>query len=52
VKSTDSLVLDLDADSLDVFEIVMDLETEFGIEIDDDAAAKFATVGDLINHVL
>lgn len=50
LKLSDSLVLDLDADSLDILEIVMDIEKEFGIEIEDDVAAKFATVGDLINH--
>lgn len=52
LKSTDSLVLDLDADSLDILDITMDIEKEFGIEIDDDVAAKFRTVGDLINFVL
>lgn len=52
LKLTDSLVLDLDADSLDILDIVMDLEREFDIEIDDETAARFRTVGDLIEHVL
>ncbi|MGX6999871.1 acyl carrier protein [Caballeronia sp. KNU42] len=49
VKTTDSLVLDLNADSLDVYEIILDLEKAFDIEIPDDT--KFITVGDLIEHV-
>lgn len=51
LRPTDSLVADLGADSLDILDITMDIEREFGIEIDDDAAADFRTVGDLINHV-
>lgn len=45
------LILDLGADSLDILDITMDIEREFDIEIDDDAAAAFRTVGDLIEHV-
>jgi len=52
LKLTDSLVLDLDADSLDILDITMDLEREFDIEVSDEAAEKFRTVGDLIEHVL
>lgn len=52
LKTTDSLILDLGADSLDILDIVMDIEREFGVEIDDDVAAKFSTVGDLVNFVL
>lgn len=52
LKTTDSLILDLGADSLDILDIVMDIEKEFDIEIDDEVAAKFSTVGDLINFVL
>jgi acyl carrier protein len=51
LKLTDSLVLDLDADSLDILDITMDLEKEFDIEIDDETAAAFRTVGDLIDYV-
>ncbi len=52
LKTTDNLILDLGADSLDILDIVMDIEKEFDIEIDDEVAAKFSTVGDLINHVV
>ena len=42
---------DLDADSLDVVDVVMSLEDEFGIEIPDDAIEGIRTVGDLVKYV-
>lgn len=48
LKSTDRLVDDLGADSLDILEIVMDVEKEFDVEIEDESAAKIKTVRDLI----
>lgn len=44
-------VEDLGADSLDVVEIVMAFEEEFGIEIPDDASEKIATVEDAITYI-
>ena len=41
---------DLGADSLDVVELVMELEDEFGMEISDDDA-KISTVGDAVNYI-
>lgn len=46
-----SLKDDLGADSLDAVEIVMDIEDEFGIEIDDTKAESIATVGDLVTYI-
>ncbi|MGL5346031.1 MAG: acyl carrier protein [Peptostreptococcaceae bacterium] len=46
-----SLVEDLEADSLDAVEVIMALEDEFGIEIPDEEAEKFKTVGDLYKFV-
>ncbi len=46
-----SLKDDLGADSLDAVEIVMDLEDEFGVEIDDTKAEAVATVGDLVAYI-
>lgn len=43
-----TLVDDLDLDSLDVVELVMDLEDEFGIEISDEDSERVETVGDLV----
>ncbi|WP_027414563.1 acyl carrier protein [Aneurinibacillus terranovensis] len=41
----------LGADSLDVVELVMELEDEFDLEISDEDAEKIATVGDVINYI-
>ncbi len=42
---------DLDADSLDLVELVMALEEEFGLDIHDEDADKFKTVGDALNYL-
>lgn len=42
---------DLGADSLDLFELVMALEEEYGIEIPSEDLEKIATVGDVINYM-
>jgi len=42
---------DLGADSLDVVELVMELEDEFDMEISDEDAEKIATVGDAIKYI-
>jgi len=46
-----SFVDDLGADSLDVVELVMAFEEEFGVEIPDEAAEKIATVKDAIEFL-
>ncbi|SDJ73034.1 acyl carrier protein [Sediminibacillus albus] len=42
---------DLEADSLDVVELVMELEDEFDMEISDEEAEKIETVGDAVNYI-
>ena len=42
---------DLDADSLDLFELVMALEDEYEIEIPTEDLEQIATVGDVINYI-
>ncbi|MBL8067483.1 MAG: acyl carrier protein [Armatimonadetes bacterium] len=42
---------DLNADSLDVVELIMALEEEFGIEIPDDDVANMKTVGDVTSYI-
>ena len=42
---------DLNADSLDLVEMIMSLEEEFGVEIPDDAAEKITTVKDAISYI-
>jgi acyl carrier protein len=46
-----SFVDDLGADSLDVVELIMGLEDEFGIEISDEEAEKLRTVGDAVRFI-
>ncbi len=42
---------DLKADSLDVVELMMDLEENFGIAISDEEAMKMSTIGDIVNYI-
>lgn len=42
---------DLDADSLDVVEVIMALEDEFGVEIPDEVAEKFKNIGDVVDYI-
>ena len=49
--NTQSTLQDLGADSLDMVDIVMKVEEEFGIEINDEDAENLHTVQDFINYV-
>lgn len=51
VKLEASFREDLGADSLDVVELVMELEDEFDMEISDEDAEKIVTVGDAIKYI-
>jgi acyl carrier protein len=42
---------DLDADSLDLYELVMELEDTYGISVSEEEAADIETVGDAVNFV-
>lgn len=42
---------DLQADSLDLFELVMAFEEEYGIEIPSEDLEKFVTVGDVMEYI-
>lgn len=46
-----SLIDDLEADSLDVVELIMAFEDEFGTKIDEDALENILTVEDIINAI-
>lgn len=51
VKPEASFIEDLGADSLDLTELIMAMEEEFGIEIDDDDAQKILKVKDAIDYI-
>ncbi len=51
VNMDTTLAEDLQADSLDKVEMIMDAETKYSIEIDDDASIGFETVGDVVNYI-
>jgi len=51
VSPTASFVEDLNADSLDLVELIMSLEEEFNLEISDEDAEKIHTVGDALEYV-
>ena len=46
-----SFIDDLGADSLDLVELIMAMEEEFGLEISDEDAEKILTVQDVVNYI-
>lgn len=42
---------DLNADSLDMVELIMEFEKEFGLSIPDEQAEKISTVGDAVTYI-
>jgi acyl carrier protein len=51
LKPETSFVNDLSADSLDLVELVMELEDQFGVSIPDEDAEKIQTIADAIKYV-
>ncbi|MCI6640428.1 MAG: acyl carrier protein [Pygmaiobacter massiliensis] len=45
------IVNDLDADSLDIVDLVMSLEDEYGLEMPDEEVEKIKTVGDVVRYI-
>jgi acyl carrier protein len=46
-----SIKEDLGADSLDVVDLIMELEDEFALNIEEEDAEKINTVGDIVNYI-
>ena len=51
IKNESRFIEDLNADSLDTVELIMEFEEEFNIEIPDDDAESLKTVGEAINYI-
>ena len=51
VSADKSFIEDLNADSLDLTELIMTFEERFGFEISEEEAEKLKTVGDVINYI-
>lgn len=51
VNNDSTFIDDLGADSLDIVELIMAFEEEFGIEIPDEAAEKIKTVNDVVEYI-
>ena len=51
VATDTSFVEDLGADSLDIVELVMALEEEFGVEISDEQAESITTVAEAVEYI-
>lgn len=51
VDASKSFVEDLNADSLDLTELIMTFEERFGFEISEEDAEKLKTVGDVIRYI-
>lgn len=51
VTETASFTEDLNADSLDLVELIMSLEEQFGLQISDEDAEKLTTVGEAVEYI-
>ncbi len=51
VKLEASFIEDLGADSLDIVDLIMALEEEFGVDIPDEEAQNIKNVGDAVNYI-
>lgn len=49
--TADTSIEDLGADSLDLVEIIMNIEEEFGITVDDSSVEGLKKVGDIVNYI-
>lgn len=51
VTMDSDIIEDFEADSLDVVDLIMSIEDEFGIEVPDGEIENFKTVGDVVRYI-
>ena len=51
IKPESAFIEDLGADSLDIVELIMAMESEFDMEIEDDEVEDISTVEDVVNYI-
>ncbi len=51
ITAESRLIEDLKADSLDIVELIMDLEQQYGVQIPDDELPGIRSVGDIVKYV-
>ncbi len=51
ITKNSKVIADLGADSLDIVELVMALEDEFGVSVDEDKVQNLVTVGDIVDLI-
>ena len=51
IKMESDIINDLGADSLDVVEMLMAVETEFGVTVPDEVAMEMKTIGDVVSFI-
>ena len=52
ISETTRFKEDLDADSLDLYELVMELEDRYGVKVSEEQASRIKTVGDAVGFVI
>ncbi|NMB29197.1 MAG: acyl carrier protein, partial [Clostridiaceae bacterium] len=52
ISMSSNIIEDLNADSLDIVELVMTMETEFNLAIPDEEAERIRTVGDAVDFIV
>lgn len=51
ITTATSFVKDMDADSLDLMQLIMDVEDAFDVEVEDDVLKAIHTVGDVVDYL-
>ncbi|MEF9865169.1 MAG: acyl carrier protein [Oscillospiraceae bacterium] len=51
VTMNSDIINDFEADSLDIVDLIMSLEDEFGLEVPDEEVENFRIVGDIVHYV-